>query len=112
MKLLLDENISPRLVEALSDLYPDTKHVTNLVLGAAEDGAVWNYAKEHGFAIVSKDSDFWARSVVERESPKIIWIRLGNCSTDEVLELLRRQHEAIRKFLEEDQETCLLLERA
>jgi len=111
MKLLLDENLSSRLVKALSDLYPNTEHVGNLGLSAAEDGAVWDYAKANGFAIVSKDSDFAERSVLESDPPKIIWIRLGNCSSNELLELLRMQHEAIRRFLEEEQETCLLLER-
>ena len=111
MKLLLDENLSPRLVELLSGLYPGSAHVHDAGLGAAEDGDVWHYAKAHGFAIVSKDSDFAERSVLDSEPPKIIWIRLGNCSTSDVERLLRSQHEAIRGFLEEDRETCLLLGR-
>jgi predicted nuclease of predicted toxin-antitoxin system len=73
---------------------------------------VWDYAKLHGFAIVSKDSDFAERSVLESDPPKIIWVRLGNCSTEEVEKLLRSAHEMIRGFLEEDEETCLLLGRA
>jgi len=111
VKLLLDENLSPRLVEALSDLYPGSAHVENLGLGGARDGDVWDYAKAHGFAIVSKDSDFAERSVLESEPPKIIWIRLGNCSTSDVERVLRSQYEAIRGFLEEGGETCLIVER-
>ncbi|MDQ2835297.1 MAG: DUF5615 family PIN-like protein [Acidobacteriota bacterium] len=57
MKLLLDENLSPRLVESLRDLYAESDHVHNLKLGAANDSEVWDYAKLHVFAIVSKDSD-------------------------------------------------------
>lgn len=109
MKLLLDENLSLRLVESLADLYPGSDHVHNLSLGGANDSEVWDYAKWHGFAIVSKDSDFAERSVLEKDPPKIIWIRLGNCSTADVERLLRSMHEAIRIFLEEDEETCLLL---
>ena len=112
MKLLLDENLSPRLVDLLSDLYPGSDHVHNLNLGGANDSEVWGYAKLHGFAIVSKDSDFAARSVLEKDPPKIIWIRLGNCSTGDVERLLRSAHDMIRGFLEEDEETCLLLGRA
>ncbi len=111
MKLLLDENVSPQLVELLADLYPGSEHVDNLGLGASQDGAIWNYAKAHGFAIVSKDSDFADRSVMEGAPPKVIWIRLGNCSTSDVDRLLRSQYEAIRRFLEQDTETCLLLGR-
>jgi predicted nuclease of predicted toxin-antitoxin system len=72
---------------------------------------VWDHAKLHGFAIVSKDLDFAARSVLEKEPPKIIWIRLGNCSTGDVEILLRSAHDMICGFLEEDEETCLLVER-
>ena len=111
MKLLLDENLSPRLVDLLSDLYPGSDHVHNLNLGGANDSEVWDYAKLHGFAIVSKDSDFAERSVLESDPPKIIWVRLGNCSTEEVEKLLRSVHEMIRGFLEEDEETCLLVGR-
>jgi predicted nuclease of predicted toxin-antitoxin system len=111
VKLLFDENLSPRLAESLRDLFPGSDHVHRLNLGGAKDSEVWDYAKLHGFAIVSKDSDFAARSVLEKEPPKIIWIRLGNCSTDDIEQLLRSAQEKIRGFLEEDEETCLLLGR-
>ena len=101
-----------RLTESLSALYPDSEHVHNVHLGSSDDGAVWDYAKQHGFAIVSKDSDFAERSVLANNPPKIIWIRLGNCSTSDVEHLLRSTHETIRAFIEENQETCLLLGRA
>lgn len=111
MKLLLDENLSPRLVESLSDLYPGLEHVHNVELGGADDSAVWAYAREHGFAIVSKDSDFAERSVLEKEAAKVVWIRLGNCSTADLEGLLRSAHGTVRRFIEEDSETCLLLGR-
>jgi predicted nuclease of predicted toxin-antitoxin system len=111
VKLLLDENLSPRLVESLSDLYPGSVHVEDIGLGGAGDGDVWAYAKAHDFAIVSKDSDYAERSVLESEPPKIIWIRLGNCSTSDVERVLRSRHEAIRGFLEQERETCLLVGR-
>ena len=109
MRLLLDENLSVRLLSALADLYPDMTHVHEVGLGTAQDEAVWAYAREHGFAIVSKDSDFAERSVLERDSAKVIWIRLGNCSTKDVEQLLRAAFLVIRRFIEEDSETCLLL---
>ncbi len=111
VKLLLDENISARLVESLADLYPHSQHVDRVGLGGAEDSGVWNYASIHRFAIVSKDSDFAERSVLERDPPKIIWIRIGNCSTADIEQLLRSQHDTIRRFIEKDSETCLLLGR-
>ena len=81
-------------------------------MGASQDTAVWEYAKTHGVtAIVSKDSDFAERSVLESGPPKVIWIRLGNCSTAEIETQLRSAEEVVRAFLEKDEETCLMLGR-
>jgi predicted nuclease of predicted toxin-antitoxin system len=65
VKLLLDENLSPRLIEALSGFYPGSKLVRDCGLGSKEDDAGWNHAKANGFAIVSKDFDFAETSVLE-----------------------------------------------
>lgn len=111
MKLLFDENLSPQLVELLRDIYPDSQHVSEVALGGAPDSAVWEYARRQGFAIVSKDSDFAERSVLESGPPKVIWIRLGNCSTVEIEQHLRSAQEVVRAFLAKDEETCLMIGR-
>ena len=61
MKLLFDENLSPQLIDLLSDLYPGSAHVHQCGLGGRDDAAIWEYAKSNGFTIVSKDSDFEER---------------------------------------------------
>src|ERR1700761_9465206 len=109
MKLLLDENLSPRLVLRLASLYPGSDHVHNLNLGGAHDSQIWVYAKTHDFIIVSKDSDFAERSVRDPDSPRIIWILLGNCITTDIEELLRSAHLRIRDFFGNNQGTCLRL---
>ncbi|MGH9585870.1 MAG: DUF5615 family PIN-like protein [Acidobacteriaceae bacterium] len=109
MKLLLDENLSPRLISSLQVAFPGSDHVHNCHLGAASDSAIWDYAKTHGFAIVSKDSDFAERAVLHQIPPKVIWIHLGNCSTDEIYRLLHSSIPIIRRFIETDEETCLIL---
>ena len=109
MKLLFDENISPRLAEALTDVYPDSAHVDRCGLGSADDLAVWQYAKDNDFAIVSKDSDFQERSVLLGAPPKVIWLRVANCTSAEIEGLLRTALPAIRQFIQEDQESCLVL---
>ena len=58
MKVLFDQNLSPRLVNSLADLYPDSDHVFNLNLDQASDNEVWEFALDRGFAIVTKDADF------------------------------------------------------
>lgn len=110
MKLLLDENLSSRLVASLADLYPGSEQISTLRLGGAGDDVVWEYARLHGFTIVSKDSDFFDRSVSAGSPPKVIWIRLGNCSTQTVEFLLRNSVDAVRRFGEGEQ-TCLVLGR-
>jgi predicted nuclease of predicted toxin-antitoxin system len=107
VKLLLDQNLSPRLIAALADLFPDSRHVRELGLASAEDAVVWHYAAEHGFTIVSKDADFHERSFLLGHPPKVIWIRRGNCSTDQALGLLRSEAESINRF-GTDSETSFL----
>jgi predicted nuclease of predicted toxin-antitoxin system len=109
MKLLFDENLSHKLVRLLADLFPDSAHVREVGLKAADDPVVWDYAKNNGLMIVSKDSDMHQRSFVFGYPPKIIWVRLGNCSTADVERLLRRQFDSIKAFYEDDYASFLSL---
>lgn len=109
MKLLLDENLSPHLVEALADIYPSSVHVHACGLGSADDNAVWQYAKDNGFTIVSKDSDFQERSVLRGHPPKLIWLRTANCTSAEIENLLRIALPIVGQFIEKDEESCLVL---
>jgi predicted nuclease of predicted toxin-antitoxin system len=64
MKLLFDQNLSPRLVTRLADLFPDSDHVYPLGLDQALDIEVWNYARDNDFILVSKDADFGEMSLL------------------------------------------------
>lgn len=107
MKLLFDQNLSWRLGRALADLYPDSIHVRDVGLAAADDAVVWSYAMAHDLTIVSKDADFHQRSFLHGAPPRVIWIRRGNCSTDEIIQLLRIRKRAIAAF-ERDPEASFL----
>lgn len=109
MRLLLDQNLSPRLLTALADFYPGSTHVRAVGLQAADDETVWQYAAAQGFAIVSKDADFHERSFLFGHPPKVVWIRRGNCSTDEVAALLRDHHAAMLAFEGDEDGTFLAL---
>jgi predicted nuclease of predicted toxin-antitoxin system len=109
MKLLLDENISPKLAAKLLDIYPDSAHVRQFGLTCKWDLDVWKFAKANGFAIVSKDSDFNQLSLLWGHPPKVIWARTGNCSTAEIAELLRRCSVLIHTFNEHPNESLLVL---
>jgi predicted nuclease of predicted toxin-antitoxin system len=109
MKLLFDENLSHKLVRLLADLFPDSVHVRDVGLKAADDLVVWTYAKDNGLMIVSKDSDLRQRSFVFGHPPKVVWVRLGNCSTSDVEDLLRRHFAAVKAFDEDDYASFLSL---
>jgi predicted nuclease of predicted toxin-antitoxin system len=109
MKLLFDENLSPKLARRLADLFPDSAHVRDVGLKAADDPLVWDYARDGGLMIVSKDSDMHQRSFVFGHPPKVVWVRLGNCTTSDVESLLRRNFAAVRIFHEDPDASFLSL---
>lgn len=67
------------------------------------------YAKDNGFTIVSKDSDFQERSILRGYPPKIIWLRAINCTGAEIENLLRTARPVLTRFIQEDEESCLVL---
>jgi predicted nuclease of predicted toxin-antitoxin system len=107
MNLLLDHNISHRLIERLADIFPGASHVMLSGLDQATDVEVWEYARTHNFAIVTKDTDFNDLSIVRGLPPKVVWLRVGNCTTTHLERVLRSHAPAIFDFLH-DAETGLL----
>ena len=109
LKLLFDENLAPRLVTALADLYPGSAHVREVGLAGTADLAVWEYAGAGGFLLVSKDEDFHRLSVLRGFPPKVVWIRLGNCSTSEIELLLRKRFEQVMTFAAHEEAAFIAL---
>ena len=109
MKLLFDENLSPKLARLLRDLFPGSVHVRDVGLKASDDLLVWQYAQDNSLIICSKDSDMHQRSFLLGYPPKVVWVRLGNCSTADVEELLRKHFDAIQAFAADDYASFLTL---
>lgn len=95
-------------MQDLQDLFPGSSHVRDANLQAADDVAIWSHALDKGLTIVTKDDDFRQRSFLLGSPPKVIWVRLGNCTTAEVAGALRGRHADIAAF-EHDQSAALLL---
>jgi predicted nuclease of predicted toxin-antitoxin system len=108
MKLLLDNNLSPKLVSQLRDLYPQSTHVSLVGLDTASDVEVWKHAKQGGYCLVTKDSDFNEILSSRGFPPKVIWIRLGNCTTAQIANLMRQHYSTIVEF--NQNEVAALLE--
>ena len=109
MKLLYDHNLSPRLVERLADIFPDATHVALIGLASASDDQVWLYAVQQNACIVTKDSDFNDMSVLRRHPPKVLWLKIGNCTTAQLEQLIRANSVLIRDFFTDDSVSLLLV---
>ena len=81
VKLLLDENLSDRIISRVADLFPDSTH------------------------------RFSSKAIVFGHPPKFIWLRVGNCQTGLITNLLRSRYQVIRQFIESETESLLILER-
>jgi predicted nuclease of predicted toxin-antitoxin system len=109
--LLFDHNLSPRLVRRLNDIARGSAHVSMLGLDQASDDAVWSHARDHQFTIVTKDADFDDLVTLRGFPPKLVRLIIGNCTTNQVEELLRQLRMLIEVFIT-DPDTGLLLIRA
>lgn len=76
---ICDVHIPPRLAIALRASGFEAVHVLDIGLEAADDIKIWNYARTKDAIVVTKDRDFIALASIEG-TPRIILIRLGNCS--------------------------------
>ncbi len=110
MKLLLDENLSRDLITRLSDQFSESQHVAGLGMERANDQAVWDYARSGGYTIVSKDSDFNQLAFLHGPPPKVIWLRVGNCTTALIEKVLRQRRSVIEEFMREPASSVLVLE--
>lgn len=99
MKLLLDQNISFRVVNSLSASFEAVTHVKFEKLTDASDMDIRNYAKKNGLTIVTYDDDFITYNHLYGPPPKIIWIRKGNLSNESVVQLLVDVKEKIEMFV-------------
>jgi predicted nuclease of predicted toxin-antitoxin system len=107
LKLLLDQNLSYRLLARLEAIFPGSSQIHRLGMEHADDITIWRFAQENGFSIVTKDSDFYERSLVRGFPPQVIWLKCGNVSTRQLEELLLRSADAISSFLQECKAACL-----
>ena len=109
MKLLFDRQMGPTLVRRLADIFPDSEHVDGAGLSTATDAEVWDYAKMHGFLIITKDKDFVGLSALRGHPPKVIVLRIGNCSVQTSADLLRKHSPTIHTFVQNERKSLLTI---
>jgi predicted nuclease of predicted toxin-antitoxin system len=109
LRLLADENLPPRLVRDLADLFPDSSHVNFVGLASAADDLVWQYAKTDGFTLVTKDKDFASLSIARGAPPKVILLQTGNCSVARLIQIIRNNAVRFSDFENDPNRSLLIL---
>ncbi len=109
MKLLFDENLSPKLPRFVAMPFPGSAHVRDCGLLGQTDKDVWEYALTNGFTIVSKDSDFHQRSLLYGYPPKLVWLRIGNCTREQIIQLITAHEQQIHALGLDPFESVLVL---
>ena len=109
MKLLFDENLSPKLPGLLADIFPGSIHIRECAMKGRSDGEVWEFARLSGFTLVSKDPDFQQRSMLYGHPPKLVWLRIGNCTRERLAQLITTHARDIFALDAELSESMLVL---
>ncbi|WP_425609284.1 DUF5615 family PIN-like protein [Thalassobacterium maritimum] len=97
------------MVRSLRDVFPEAHHLRFYHLEHCSDSEIWEFAKQNGYSIVTKDSDFHQRSLVYGAPPKVVWFKLKNSARSMEEEFCRSSLEPIRSFLEETTSSLLIL---
>jgi predicted nuclease of predicted toxin-antitoxin system len=107
VKLLLDQNISFRLIKRIELLFPDSQQVRRLGLNDRPDKEIWFFAKTNNYTVLTFDSDYLDLSMIYGQPPKLILLKSSNQTTDNIEMLLKLKFESIKTFILEGDLGCL-----
>jgi predicted nuclease of predicted toxin-antitoxin system len=111
LKLLLDQNLSRKILPGIREQFPGSSHVVYVNLDTADDATIRRYAEAEGFTLVTKNTDMVDLCVVKGAPPKVLWLRIGNCTTDVVRRVLDANNERILRFEKSESQVVLSLFR-
>jgi predicted nuclease of predicted toxin-antitoxin system len=109
VRLLLDENLSERLLKELANIFPESAHVRRLGRSGVSDLSVWDIARDGGYVLVTRDEDFVGMSVLRGVPPKVVWLNIGNMKTAAIANLLSSRATDIEQFVLHDEYTFLAI---
>lgn len=99
MKILVDQNLPPRLVGSLDPLFPGSVHVNSVGLGGARDITLWNFAVLHQFDIMSRDADLPMLAIRRVDNVCVVWVRLGNLALRQLLSAIEASLSDVHRSL-------------
>lgn len=100
--ILIDKNLSYRIGSLLKSAYKGIRHVSDVHLDTSSDEDIWEYASSKQLHILTKDRDFNDLLQMKGFPPKIIWLRLGNASTKQIVARLEQHQAQIKDFLDDE----------
>lgn len=100
-RLLFDQNLSPRLVDQVVGRFPESLHVQRVGLSTASDVEVLEFAVDQDLVIVTKDKDFADLVTTRGDGPRVLWVMLGNVTTDEIAEAILDAADSILQLLDD-----------
>jgi predicted nuclease of predicted toxin-antitoxin system len=100
MKFLVDNQLPTALARFLSAEGLEAVHVRDLAMDKASDQVIWAFAKSQGFTVISKDEDFLYLANMDSDSHALVWVRLGNCRREALLDAFRNILPELVKTLE------------
>lgn len=103
MKLLVDENISYRVIDSIISYFPNSVHVSNIIKGKITDLEIWDYAKINDYVIVTYDQDFYEWQQLKGFPPYVVWLRFGNAPTNYIAKKLTLHKQQIIELATEKQ---------
>lgn len=105
--LLFDENISAYMPDQLAKTFPGAAHISDYVPTGTMDEDIWVIAREHGYAVVTRDDDFLALSHRGNSMQKVVYVPDTGAKGEEIRELLEKRADAIRTFLKDKDATVM-----
>ena len=97
MKFLVDQQLPPALVSFLISKGHEARHVLELQLDQVKDALVWDYARRNDLALVTKDEDFADMVMLHPQEVAVVWVRMGNCRNEALLQVMERALPEIQK---------------
>ncbi|MCX7086973.1 MAG: DUF5615 family PIN-like protein [Methylococcales bacterium] len=107
MKLLLDENLSRRIVPFILGCYPESTQIALIGLENTDDKVIRAYAIDNGYVIVTQDADFYDMNMIYGQPPKLIWLKTGNQSKAATIKTLLDNHQIIEQSLVAEDLDCI-----
>jgi predicted nuclease of predicted toxin-antitoxin system len=89
VKLLFDESLSPRLVERLSQLFPESESALRNGLARQGDMRILEYAVRGDFVLITTDADFRGL-MAEAPEARVVILKECDYPTRVAEEVLRR----------------------